>query len=54
VMNSAAERARLARTSRERMLTHHAWPSSMRRLDGIIQRCTEGFRSSSRLSLQSP
>jgi predicted RNA methylase len=24
---------------RERMLSHHAWPRSMQRLDGIIARC---------------
>ena len=30
---------RLAAAGRERMLTHHAWPHSMQRLDGIIERC---------------
>jgi sugar transferase (PEP-CTERM/EpsH1 system associated) len=54
VLNDPAERARLARAGRERVLSHHAWPSSMRRLDGIIQRCCETFRSTSGLSLQTP
>jgi glycosyltransferase involved in cell wall biosynthesis len=54
VLNDPAERARLARAGRERMLSHHAWPSSMRRLDGIIQRCRETFRPASGLSLQTP
>jgi sugar transferase (PEP-CTERM/EpsH1 system associated) len=42
IMGDAAERARLARAGRERMLSHHAWESSMRRLDGIIARCVDG------------
>ncbi|MEO8976169.1 MAG: TIGR03087 family PEP-CTERM/XrtA system glycosyltransferase [Casimicrobiaceae bacterium] len=42
VMGDAAERARLARSGRERMLSHHAWESSMRRLDGIIAGCLGG------------
>jgi glycosyltransferase involved in cell wall biosynthesis len=54
VLDDPAERARLARAGRERVLSHHAWPSSMRRLDGIIQRCCESFRSGTRLSLQTP
>jgi len=33
------ERARLAASGRERMLSHHAWPRSMQRLDAIIERC---------------
>jgi sugar transferase (PEP-CTERM/EpsH1 system associated) len=33
------ERRRLAVSGRQRMLSHHAWPRSMQRLDGIIQRC---------------
>ena len=34
-----AERRRLAAAGRARMRSHHAWPSSMRRLDAIIERC---------------
>jgi len=37
------ERRRLAVAGRQRMLSHHAWPRSMQRLDGIIQRCRESF-----------
>jgi hypothetical protein len=40
-MEHPAERRRLANAGRERMLSHHAWASSMRRLDDIIQRCLE-------------
>jgi polysaccharide biosynthesis protein PslH len=39
VQDDRAERARLAHAGRERMLSHHAWAPSMRRLDGIIDRC---------------
>ena len=28
---------------RQRMLSHHAWPRSMQRLDGIIGRCRQSF-----------
>lgn len=38
ICSDAAERARLAEAGRERVLSHHAWPSAMRRLDGIIDR----------------
>lgn len=37
------ERARLAQAGRERMLSHHAWPHSMQRLDGIVERCLRDF-----------
>ncbi len=39
IVEQPAERARLARAGRERMLSHHAWPRSMQRLDNIIDRC---------------
>jgi glycosyltransferase involved in cell wall biosynthesis len=39
IMDDPAERGRLAAAGRARMLSHHAWASSMRRLDGIIERC---------------
>jgi sugar transferase (PEP-CTERM/EpsH1 system associated) len=39
IVEQPAERARLAEAGRARMLSHHAWPSSMRRLDAIIDRC---------------
>lgn len=38
IVDDDAERARLSAAGRERMLTHHAWPRSMQRLDGIIER----------------
>ena len=39
LIEDPAERQRLARAGRERMLSNHAWEQSMRRLDGIIERC---------------
>lgn len=43
VLDAPPERARLARAGRERMLSHHAWPKSMQRLDRIIDRCLTGY-----------
>jgi len=37
VLESAEERARLSAAGRERVLSHHSWPASLRRLDGIIE-----------------
>ena len=42
VLEDAGERKRLARAGRARMLSHHAWPKSMQRLDRIIDRCLNG------------
>jgi polysaccharide biosynthesis protein PslH len=39
ILDDPAERSRLARAGRERVLRHHAWPYSMQRLDGLIDRC---------------
>lgn len=39
IAGDPAERARLAAAGRARMLSHHAWERSMRRLDAIIDRC---------------
>ncbi|CAN5730041.1 TIGR03087 family PEP-CTERM/XrtA system glycosyltransferase [soil metagenome] len=39
IVENPDERRRLALAGRERMLSHHAWPRSMQRLDGIIERC---------------
>jgi hypothetical protein len=36
ILGSAALRQRLADAGRARVLSHHSWPSSMRRLDGMI------------------
>ncbi len=43
IADQPAERERLARAGRERMLSHHAWPRSMERLDAIIERCINEF-----------
>lgn len=53
VLEDPALRERLARAGRERVLTNHAWPSSMRRLDAIIERCLAGLAPSSQLHPQS-
>jgi glycosyltransferase involved in cell wall biosynthesis len=53
VLGDPAQRERLSRAGRERVLSHHAWPSSMRRLDAIIERCVGAHKSQSQLSLQS-
>lgn len=39
ILDNPAERSRLAIAGRERMLSNHAWPHSMWRLDGIVERC---------------
>jgi polysaccharide biosynthesis protein PslH len=41
ILDSAAERERLARAGRERVLSHHSWASSMRRLDQLIAGAVE-------------
>jgi sugar transferase (PEP-CTERM/EpsH1 system associated) len=38
LLDDPRERARLAAAGRARMLSHHAWASSMRRLDSIMER----------------
>lgn len=43
IVDQPAERERLAQAGRARMLTHHAWPRSMERLDAIIERCLNEF-----------
>lgn len=44
ILENPAERRRLSAAGRERMLSHHAWEQSMRRLDGIIERCLSRWR----------
>jgi hypothetical protein len=39
VLEDPTERGRLAAAGRARMLSHHAWHGSMKRLDAIIDRC---------------
>ena len=43
ILEQPGERQRLSVAGRERMLSHHAWPHSMQRLDRIIERCLTGF-----------
>lgn len=43
IMENRSLRVRLSQAGRARMLSHHAWPRSMQRLDGIIERCVSGF-----------
>ena len=45
ICDDAGERARLAEQGRARMLSHHAWPESMRRLDAIIERCVTQYQA---------
>ena len=54
IVNDPAERARLAQAGRARMLSHHAWPRSMQRLDRLIADCRAGFGRSAPLSLETP
>lgn len=49
VLEDPAERARLAAAGRARVLSHHAWASSMKRLDTIIDRCVARFAPDRRL-----
>ena len=46
VLDNPAERQRLALAGRQRMLSNHAWPHSMERLDRIIDRCIKNFSQS--------
>lgn len=47
IMADADERRRLSESGRARMLSHHAWDRSMRRLDGIVDACLDRFRRKS-------
>ena len=42
ILDDRAERQRLSRAGRARMLSHHSWDRAMQRLDGIIERCLAG------------
>jgi sugar transferase (PEP-CTERM/EpsH1 system associated) len=44
ILADPAMRTRLAVAARDRVLSHHAWPASMRRLDGIIETCLRNFQ----------
>ena len=45
LLDSPAERHRLALAGRQRVLSHHAWAQSMKRLDGIVERCMDQFKT---------
>ena len=47
LLQDPARRARLASAARARVLSNHAWPQSMQRLDRIIDRCLASFASQS-------
>jgi sugar transferase (PEP-CTERM/EpsH1 system associated) len=52
VLEDAQERRRLALAGRARVLSHHAWPASMRRLDSIIERTVSSYGLTPRQSVQ--
>jgi sugar transferase (PEP-CTERM/EpsH1 system associated) len=41
VLDAPGERARLSQAGRARVLSHHDWAASMRRLDRLIERCLD-------------
>lgn len=43
ILDSPAERERLALSGRQRILSHHAWPRSMERLERIIERGIKNY-----------
>ena len=53
LLEDPGRRARLSQAARARVLSHHAWPQSMQRLDRIIDRClaTFTFRSTSETAI---
>ncbi len=53
VIENPGERARLSQAGRARVLSHHAWPHSMKRLDAIIDRCVRAYATPSQLQSQS-
>ncbi len=53
ILDNPEERARLSQAGRARVLSNHAWPSSMKRLDAIIDRCVGAFSAASKLQPQS-
>jgi glycosyltransferase involved in cell wall biosynthesis len=54
ILDNPNERARFAQAGRMRVLSHHAWPSSMKRLDAIIDRCLTTHLSQQKLHPQIP
>jgi glycosyltransferase involved in cell wall biosynthesis len=45
LLSDVAERRRFAEAGRARMLSNHAWPSSMEKLDTIVAQCMESYRT---------
>jgi sugar transferase (PEP-CTERM/EpsH1 system associated) len=45
ILDDPRQRERLAENGRARMLSHHAWPMSMRRLDQAIARCLATYHA---------
>jgi sugar transferase (PEP-CTERM/EpsH1 system associated) len=43
LLEDPLRRDRFARAGRARVLSHHAWPQTMQRLDGFIDRCVSSF-----------
>ena len=54
VVDRPTERSRLAEAGRGRMLSHHAWPRSMQRLDALIANCRSQFGRRSNTHLENP
>ena len=54
ITQNPAQRQHFAKSGRERMLSHHAWPRSMQRLDGIIESCLRGYRQNNPQTLRTP
>jgi hypothetical protein len=52
ILQNPGERERLAQAGRARVLSHHSWANSMKRLDAVIDRCLASFASHRRLSPQ--
>jgi sugar transferase (PEP-CTERM/EpsH1 system associated) len=52
LLEDPRERTRLALAGRARVLSNHAWPASMRRLDGIIERTVSSYSLATRNEAQ--
>jgi len=44
ILEDPAQRSRLARAGRARVLSHHTWEHSMTKMDAIIDRCLASFK----------
>jgi len=53
VLSDPASRGRLSDAGRARVLSNHAWPNSMKRLDAIIDRCLASTTRYRQLEIQS-